>query len=236
MSSPSHSSTSEHWYGAPLTPATYRHLELELQPPPLERALPSPPGPMPLSVQIPAQQVAPAPDEPGSPAPAYSRDPTEFDPALLASLDTHSLPPRSASVSRHHTSASRTNLTVHSTFSESSMATMRGPPVPPFPPSQPPPAYQSKPLPNVPPTSPIRPPVLRTQPSFTQMRNPPGVTDLRPSRRVVADDDQYFSVAASSESVQFFPVRPARPRSKSVGGTKTVMRLQSAIARLRGRE
>ncbi len=43
---------------------------------------------MPLSVQIPAQQVAPAPDEPGSPAPAYSRDPTEFDPALLASLDT----------------------------------------------------------------------------------------------------------------------------------------------------
>jgi len=218
---------------------------------------------MPLSVQIPAQQVAPAPDEPGSPAPAYSRDPTEFDPALLASPATqlrlnpfeafndmcwecfsdsapaevaHSLPPRSASVSRHHTSASRTNLTVHSTFSESSMATMRGPPVPPFPPSQPPPAYQSKPLPNVPPTSPIRPPVLRTQPSFTQMRNPPGVTDLRPSRRVVADDDQYFSVAASSESVQFFPVRPARPRSKSVGGTKTVMRLQSAIARLRGRE
>lgn len=268
----SHSSASSHWSAPPLTPpATSRHL------PPVEPAL----EPRPLSVQIPAQEEV-KPDEPASPAPAYSRDPLEFDPALLASLDSqlrlrpfeafedlcwasfpasfpdsapteaaHRLPPPSVSLSRHHPSASSTNFTVHSMYSESSMATMLAPPpppsppppLPPFPPSHPPPAYpSSKPLPTLPPPSPLRSTAEQhTLPFFaiSAPQNPlEASAPAEPSAVLNYNDDPPIPAAATSgNTVQFFPLRPQmRPRSKSVGGTRTMKRLTSALARLRGRE
>lgn len=253
----SHSSASSHWSAPPLTPpTTSRHL------PPVGPAREA----TPLSVQIPAQEEV-KPDEPASPAPAYSRDPLEFDPALLASLESqlrlrpfeafedmcwssfpdpapaeaaaaHSLPPRSATLSRHHPSASCTNFTVHSTYSESSMATMLAPPLPPLPPSHPPPAYpSSKPLPTLPPPSPLRSTAEHTLllPTTSTPHVPLEVPIAEPS--AILNDDLPILPATSGTTVQFFPLRPPmRPRSKSVGGTRTVKRLTTALARLRGRE
>ncbi|KAH9965388.1 hypothetical protein BC827DRAFT_853433 [Russula dissimulans] len=259
-STQSRSSTSSHWSAPPQTPSTSRHLELQ-----------PPPTPAPLAVN--AQAEEPLPKEPGSPAPAYSRDPLEFDPALLASFDPQlrerpfeafeddfwasfpdsapaevapSLPPRSASLSRHHPPTSSASFTHHSTFSDSSSATVLAPPVPPLPPSLhvlPPPAYvasSSKPLPSIPPPSP-----LRLRPELAQANlpqyNPPWVA-ASPSPLVEIDDSPPFAAAAaaptSGDTIKFFPLRAeVRPRSKSVGGgTRTVRRFTHAIARLRGRD
>jgi len=257
-STQSRSSTSSHWSAPPQTPSTSRHLELQ-----------PPPTPAPLAVD--AQAEEPLPEEPGSPAPAYSRDPLEFDPALLASLDPQlrscpfeafediywscfpdsapadvapslSLPPRSASLSRHHQATSSTSFTDHSTFSDSSTATMLAPTVPPLPPSLhslPPPAYvASKPLPSIPPPSPIRLRPEQAQPSLPQ-QNPPWIAAYK-SPLIEIDDSSPFAAAAatSGDTVKFLPLRAeVRPRSKSVGGgTKTVRRFTHAIARLRGRD
>ena len=74
-STSSRSSMSSHWSAPPLTPSTSRHLDLH---PPLE--------PVALPAETSVQESEP--EEPDSPAPAYSRDPLDFDPAILASLDS----------------------------------------------------------------------------------------------------------------------------------------------------
>jgi len=260
-STQSRSSTSSHWSAPLQTPSTSRHLELQ-----------PPPTPAPLAVDARAEE--PLPKEPGSPAPAYSRDPLEFDPALLAFLDPQlherpfeafeddfwasfpdsapaevapSLPPRSASLSRHHPPTSSASFTHHSTFSDSSSATVLAPPVPRLPPSLhvlPPPAYvaasSSKPLPSIPPPSPLR---LRPELAQTNLPqyNPPWVAAF-PSPLVEIDNSSPFAAAdaapTSGDTVKFLPLRAeVRPRSKSVGGgTRTVRRFTHAIARLRGRD
>jgi len=237
-----------------LTPPTSRHLELR---PALE---PAPPEPTPLSVEVRVPGSEPEPEEPDSPAPAYSRDPSEFDPALLASLDSQlrlrpfeafedvcwasfpgsavsevaqSFPPRGSSLARSHPSTSFTSLTVQSSISDTSMATVLPSPLPPFSssPPAPPPAYPAtKPLPSLPPpSSPSRPSAEHTEPSL------PEDIPLKPSVLVI--ENTPHPVAPSGDTVHYFPLRPqVRPRSKSVGGTRTVKRLTSAIARLRGRD
>ncbi|KAF8504590.1 hypothetical protein F5888DRAFT_766245 [Russula emetica] len=174
-STSSRSSMSSHWSAPPLTPPTSRHLDLHPQ---LE--------PVALPTETPVQESEP--EEPDSPAPAYSRDPLEFDPAILASLDSQlRLRPLeafedmcwacfsdAAPVQVAHSSQSQTvvtlslnnssmsciSFTADSAFSDTSTTTMLAPyhpPSPPPSPSQPPPAYlASKPLPSIPPSSPIR--------------------------------------------------------------------------------
>src|SRR6266702_259504 len=260
----SRSSVSSRWSAAPLTPSTSPHLQL----PPTREPAPPPPEPASIPVHRPATPPAtePVPELPDSPAPAYSRDPLEFDPALLASLDPqlrshpfeafedacwacfpdslpapapppgpHSFRSRNSSLTHLHPSTARASLTAHTSFSDSSMATLV-PPLPPLPPPPaPPPAYPayptSKPLPNLPPPSPRssaghtrhdlphRPPVVMSFDSFVTLEDTP------------------YPTAPQGETVHFYPLRaPVRPRSKSVGGTKTAKRLAGAIARLRGRE
>ncbi len=252
-SSSSRSSMSSHWSAPPLTPPTSRHLDLH---PSLEH--------IPSSAETPVQESEP--EEPDSPAPAYSRDPLEFDPAILASLDPQlrlrpfeafedmcwacfsdaapvQVAPLSLSrsqtvtLSLNHPSTSCVSFTADSAFSDTSTTTMLPPPVPyPHPspppsPSQPPPAYvTSKPLPTVPPpSSPIRSVAEHTQHSQSVV-----VTFKSP---IVSLANSPIPPATPVETVQLIPLRPQiRPRSKSVGGPKTVQRLTTAIARLRGRE
>lgn len=243
----SRSSTSSRWSAAPLTPSTSPHR----QPPPTRA-----PPPEPLSIPD-HQSAAPsatesAPELPEEPAPAYSRDPLEFDPALLATLDAqllshpfeafedslwacladsspergpytfHSLNP---SLPQLHPPATQAGFTAHSSFSESTMATL----VTPIQPPPPPPAYPtSKPLPNLPPPSP------RSSAGHTQLPRSPVVMSFE---SFVTLEDPPYPTSPPAETVQFFPLRaPVRARSKSVGGTKPVRRLTGAIARLRGRE
>jgi len=252
----SRSSMSSHWSAPPLTPSTSRHSDLR---PPLD-----------LSVETPVQELDH--EEPESPAPAYSRDPLECDPALLASLDPLlrlrpfeafedvcwasfsdvtpsdvelSSQSQSASLSHDHPSMSCTSFT---TNSDTSTTITFAPPlpslspssVPPPSPSQPPPAYPtSKPLPSLPPPSPIRLTAEHTQPSLSHnpSHNPPVVMTFKSP--IVAMDNSSILAATPVETVQFFPLRlQARPLSKSGSGgaPKTVQRLTTAIARLRGRE
>jgi hypothetical protein len=252
-SSQSRSSMSSHWSAPPLTPSTSRHLDLQ---PSLE--------PIPLSVETPVQE--PESDAPESPAPAYSRDPMEFDPAILATLDSQlrlrpfeafedicwasfydSAPTEvvlssqspSVSLSRNLPSLSCTSLTANSAFSDSSTTIMFAPPmsyssIPPPSPSQAPPAYPaSKPLPCLPPPSPIRLTAEHIRPTLSH--SPSVVMTLKSP--IDSIENSSISAATPVETVQFFPLRPqARPRSKSIGGPKTVQRLTTAIARLRGRE
>ncbi|KAI0002403.1 hypothetical protein BJV74DRAFT_815613 [Russula compacta] len=259
------SSTSSHWSAPPLTPSTSRHLEL--QPPPESAANPLESTPFAVATTTQEAEV----EEPDSPAPAYFRDPLEPDPALLASLDpqlrlrpfeafedmcwacfsdsapaevARSLHPRSVSPSLNlPASTSCSSFTIHSTFSEASMATVHASPLPPFSPirppspSAPPPAYPaSKPLPSLPPHPPSS---FRRPAEHTQLRPslPPSSPVVMAFKSPLADLSS--PTVPSSDSVHFFPV-PApvqvRPRSKSVGGTRTVRRLTSAISRLRKRE
>jgi hypothetical protein len=250
----SRSSASSRWSGAPLTPSTSPHLR------PLSTREPAPPPePAPTPVYSPAtlpatEPVPEAPDSPDSPAPAYSRDPLEFDPALLASLDPQlrsrpfeafedacwacflDLPPATGprtfhtpnpSLSRLPTSTTRASSIVHTSFSNASMATLVAA-LPPLPPP-PPPAYPtSKPLPNLPPPSP------RSSAGHTQ-RDLPSHAPVVMSFESFVTLDPPFPSAPPGETVHFYPLRaPVRPRSKSVGGTKR--RIAGAISRLRGRE
>ncbi|KAH9042748.1 hypothetical protein EDB85DRAFT_2139288 [Lactarius pseudohatsudake] len=253
------SSASSRWSAAPLTPSTPPHRQL----PPTREPAPPPPESSPMQVHLPATPPAtePEPELPDSPAPAYSRDPLEFDPALLASLDPqllshpfeafedacwaslpdeppapgpHSFRSRNSSLTQLlHPSRAQVSLTAHTSFSDLSMATLVPslPPLPPPPP--PPPAYPtSKPLPNLPPPSP------RSSAGQTQQHDlPPRTPVVMSFESFVSLDDTPFSAAPPGETVHFVPLRaPVRPRSKSVGGTKTARRLAGAIARLRGRE
>ena len=249
VSGRSHSSTSSRWSAAPLTPITSLHRQL---PPTQEPATPSEPIPIPghSTATATPQDAESAAGLPESPAPAYSLDPLEFDPALLASLDPQLLSrpfeafedalwacfPDSplahdpytfrslnASVSQLPTPTAQASFTAHASFSEASMAALVSPgySLPP-----PPPAYPtSKPLPNLPPPSP-RSSVGHIQLPQTPMSFESFVTVEAP-----------YPTSPPGETVQFFPLRaPVRARSKSVGGTKPVRRLTGAIARLRGRE
>ncbi|KAI9465143.1 hypothetical protein BJY52DRAFT_1245311 [Lactarius psammicola] len=256
----SRSSTSSRWSAAPLTPSTSPHLQL----PPTREPAPALPEPAPIPVHRPATSPAtePVPELPDSPAPAYSRDPLEFDPALLASLDpqlrSHPFeafedacwacfldsPPapgpqsfrsRNSSLTHLHPSTARPSLTAHTSLSDLSMATLvpsLPPLAPPPPPPAPPPAYPtSKPLPNLPPPSP------RSSAGHTQHSLPPRPPVVMSFESFVTLDDTPLPTAPPGETVHFYPLRaPVRPRSKSVGGTKTARRLAGAIARLRGRE
>jgi hypothetical protein len=251
-STSSRSSMSSHWSAPPLTPSTSRHLDLH---PPLE--------PVALPAETPAQKSES--EEPDSPAPAYSRNPLDFDPAILASLDSQlrlrpfeafedmcratlsdpapvevalSSQSQTATLSLdHNSSMSCISFTADSAFSDTSTTTMLPPPLPypppspPPSPSQPPPAYlASKPLPTIPPPSP-----LRTMAERTPHSSPPVVVTFKSP--IVSIEDSPILPATPAETVQFIPLRPpTRPRSKSVGGPKTVQRLTTAIARLRGRE
>jgi hypothetical protein len=251
VSGRSHSSTSSRWSAAPQTPLTSLHRQL---PPTQEHAPPSEPIPIPGH----STATATPPDTAGlpeSPAPAYSLDPLEFDPVLLASLDPQLLsrpfeafedvlwacfpdsPPAhdsytfrslNASLSQIPTPTAQASFTAHTSFSEASMAALVSPgyPLPPLLPP-PPPAYPtSKPLPNLPPPSP-RSSAGHLQPSQTPV--------AMPFESFVLEDP--YPTSPPGETVQFFPLRaPVRARSKSVGGTKPVRRLTGAIARLRGRE
>ena len=239
----SRSSASSRWSAAPLTPSTSPHRQI----------LPTrAPPPEPLSIPV-HQSAAPSATEsalelPEEPAPAYSRDPLEFDPALLATLDAqllshpfeafedslwaclaesspeggpytfHSLNP---SLAQLQSPTTQPSFTAHTSFSESTMTSIPPPP--------PPPAYPtSKPLPNLPPPSP-RSSAGHTQPPRTQV--------IMSFESFVTLDDPPYPTSPPAETVQFFPLRaPVRARSKSVGGTKPVRRLTGAIARLRGRE
>ena len=249
-STSSRSSMSSHWSAPPLTPPRSRHSDLH---PPSE--------PVALSAETPEQESEP--EEPDSPAPAYSRDPLEFDPAILASLDSQlrlrpfeafedmcwasfsdaapvevALSSQSQTMSlNHHSSMSCMSFTADSAFSDTSTTTMLPPPLsypplsPPPSPSQPPPAYlASKPLPTIPPPSPIR-----TMAEHTPHSSPPVVMTFKSP--IVSIEDSPIPPATPVEAVELIPLRPqTRPRSKSVGGPKTVQRLTTAIARLRGRE
>jgi len=234
---------SSHWSAPPLTPPTSRHLDLH-------------------STLDPAPSSAETPEEPDSPAPAYSRNPLEFDPAILASLDSQlrlhpfeafedmfracfsdpapvqvalSSQSHTVTLSLNHSSMSCLSFTADSAFSDTSTTTMLAqplsypPPSPPPSPSHPPPAYpSSKPLPTIPPPSPIRPMVGHTP------HSPPVVMTFKSP---IVSIDSPILPATPIETVQLIPLRPpTRPRSKSVGGPKTVQRLTTAIARLRGRE
>jgi hypothetical protein len=242
---------SSHWSAPPLTPSTSRHLDLH---PPLE------PVALPAGTAVQESEL----EEPDSPAPAYSRDPLGFDPAILASLDPQlrlcpfeafedmwwacfsdsapvEVPLSSSSQSQpvtpslnHQSSMSCMSFTADSAFSDTSTTTMLPPPhpypplSPPPSPSQPPPAYlASKPLPTIPPpSSPIRPMAEHSQPVVMTFKSP-----------IVSIENSPILSATPVEAVQLIPLRPqTRPRSKSVGGPKTVRRLTTAIARLRGRE
>lgn len=247
----SRSSTSSRWSAAPLTPST-PHLQLA----PTRGSAPSPPEPAPVPVHRPATPptTEPVPEVP-EPAPAYTRDPLEFDPALLASFDPQlrsrpfeafedacwacfpdSLPDpgplsfrsRNSSRTQLHPSTARPSFTAHTSFSDLSMTTLV-PPLPPLLPPPPPPAYPtSKPLPNLPPPSP--------RSSAGHGGFPPRTPVVMSFESFVTLDDPY-PTSPPGETVQFFPLRaPVRPRSKSVGGTKTVRRLMGAMTRLRGRE
>ena len=252
----SRSSTSSRWSAAPLTPSTSPHLQL---PPTRVPALPPVPAPLPIRIPTtpPTEHV---PETPESPAPAYSRDPLEFDPALLATLDpqlrSHPFeafedacwacfpdsPPATipltfrslnSSLSRLHPSTTRASFTVHTSFSNPSMVTLAAPlpPLPP-PPPPPPPAYPaSKPLPNLPPPSP------RSSAGHTRRELSPHPPVVMSFESFVTLEDPPFPTSPPGETVHFFPLRaPVRPRSKSVGGPKTVRRIAGAISRLRGRE
>jgi len=249
-STSSRSSMSSHWSAPPLTPLTSRHLDLQ---PPLDPA------------ETPVQESEL--EEPDSPAPAYSRDPLEFDPAILASLDPQlrlrpfeafedvcwacfsdsapievalSSSSHSVALSLSHPSMSCTSFTADSAFSDTSTTTMLAPPIPYSPlspppsPSQPPPAYPtSKPLPTIPPPSPIRPMAEHIEHSLSH--NPPAVMTFKSP--ILSIENSPILLTTPVETVQLIPLRPQRrPRSKSVGGPKTVHRLTTAIARLRGRE
>jgi hypothetical protein len=249
------SSASTRWSAAPATPSTSRHLELPL---PLEPA----PAPVtePLRLRVEASAPKAEPEEPESPAPAYSRDPTEFDPALLATLDpqlrfhpfeafedlcraclddvllpvprTQRSRPRSSSLSQSHLSTSRASATMHSSsLSDTTIPAPHDPEqhlqLPAYP--------GSKPLPDIPPPSPL-PSVEQTQPQL----------DLSPRPSVVMAFETFtplrdtsFPAETPTDTVHFFPVHaPSRAGSKSVGvgGKRTMRRLTSAIARLRGRD
>lgn len=245
-STSSRSSMSSHWSAPLLTPSTSRHLDLHSTP-----------------AETSEQQFEP--EEPDSPAPAYSRDPLEFDPAILASLDPQlrlrpfeafedmclafcfsdpapvEVAPSSQSQTitfslNHSSMSSCISFTADSAFSDTSTTTMLAPhlafppPSPPPSPSQPPPAYlASKPLPTIPPPSPIRLTAEHTQ------HRPPVVMTFKPS--IVSIESSPILPGSPIETVQLIPLRPqTRPRTKSVGGPKTVQRLTTAIARLRGRE
>lgn len=236
---------SSHWSAPPLTPSIPRHLDLHTTP-----------------AETPEQKSEP--EEPDSPAPAYSRDPLEFDPAILASLDPQlrlrpfeafedmclaccfsdpapvevalSSQSQTITLSLNHSSMSSCiSFTTDSAFSDTSTTTMLAPhltfppPSPPPSPSQPPPAYlASKPLPTIPPSP------MRLTAEHTQHR-PPVVMTFKPS--IVSIENSPILPGSPIETVQLIPLRPqTRPRSKSVGGPKTVQRLTTAIARLRGRE
>ena len=255
-SSQTHSSASARWSAAPATPPISRPLGL---PPPPEPAPAPTPEPAPLLVDTPAPK--PVSDEPESPAPAYSRDPLEFDPALLASLDPQlrlspfeafedlcwaclsDLPPipraqlprrRSPSLPHSQLPAPRRSLTSDSSHSDTSMATMIVPHDPEL--SLQPPAYPgSKPLPELPTPPPPLPSVGQTQPELGLFPHSPSpvVMTFEPFHPLGSSS---FSPVSPNDTVQFFPMRAAsRARSKSVGGTR-VRRLTSAIARLRGRD
>jgi hypothetical protein len=267
-SSQTRSSASAYWSAAPATPPITRPLRLH---PPLEPASVPAPAPAPAFTPAPAPTPEPTPllvdtpapkpesNEPESPAPAYSRDPLEFDPALLASLDPQlrlspfeafedlcwaslsdlppiprtRLPRQPSSLSQPQLPAPRTSLTSDSSHSDTSIATM----IVPHDPASllQPPAYPgSKPLPELPPPSPL-PSMGQTQLdlSLSPHSHSPVVMAFEPFRPLGTTS---FSPVSPDDTVQFFPVRaPSRARSKSVGGTR-VRRLTSAIARLRGRE
>ncbi|KAI0254412.1 hypothetical protein BJV78DRAFT_1152183 [Lactifluus subvellereus] len=243
------SSASTHWSAVPPTPSTSHHSELPPAPEPAPTPAPaSAPGfaaapePAPLRVETPAQR--PESTEPESPAPPYSRDPLEFDPTLLASLDPQlrfhpfdaledlcwasffepsplgasAQPPRprSASLSLHHPSTPSASLAAQSSLSDTSMASIPAPPVPALPRLHP--TYAtSKPLPDIPPPSP-QPLMERTQRERRSPPHPPVVMtfeSFNPLR------DPSFPTAPPSDPVQFFPIQASlRTRSKSVGGTK----------------
>jgi hypothetical protein len=243
-SASSRSSMSSHWSAPPLTPPTFRHFDLR---PPLD--------PAPSPAEAPVQDE---PEEPDSPAPAYSRDPLEFDPAILASLDSqlrlrpfeafedmcwascfsdpapvqvaHSSQSQTVTLSLNHSSTSCLSFSADSAFSDTSTTTMLPYPPPSPPPSQPPPAYPtSKPLPTIPPPSPM-------QSMAEHDPHSPSVVVTFKSP-IVSLENSPILPATPVEAVQLIPLRPQiRPRSKSVGGPKTVQRLTTAIARLRGRE
>jgi hypothetical protein len=245
----SRSSASSRWSATPLTPSTSPHLQLS--------PTRDPAAPIPVHPPATPPATEPVPETPDSPAPAYSRDPLEFDPALLASLDPqlrsrpfeafedacwacfpdsppatspHTFRSPNPSVSRLHPSTARASFSVHTSFSNSSMATL-APPLPPLPPlPPPPPAYPtSKPLPNLPPPSP------RSSAGHTQPDLPPQPQVVMSFESFVTLEDPPFPTAPPGETVRFYPLRaPVRPRSKSVGGTKR--RIAGAISRLRGRE
>ena len=252
-STSSRSSMSSHWSAPPLTPPTTRPLNLH---PPLE--------PVRSPAEAPVQESDP--EEPDSPAPAYSRDPLEFDPAILASLDSQlrlrpfeafedmcwaacfsdpapvevplsSQQSQTVTLSFNHSSTSCTSFSADSAFSDSSTTTMLPPalpyPPPSPPPSQPPPAYpSSKPLPTIPPPSPIQ----SMQSMSEHAPHSPSVVVTFKSP-IVSIENSPIIPATPIETVQLIPLRPqTRPRSRSVGGPKTVQRLTTAIARLRGRE
>jgi hypothetical protein len=241
----SRSSASSRWSAAPLTPSTSPHRQ---HPP--TRAPPPEPVLIPVQPSAAPSATESLPELPDSPAPAYSRDPLEFDPALLAILDEQLLshpfeafedtlwacladsPPArgpytfqslNPSLAQLHPAATQPSFTAHTSFSESTMATLVTPPPPP-------PAYAtSKPLPNLPPPSP------RSSAGHTQPPRSPVVMSFE---SFVTLEDPPYPTSPSGETVQFFPQRavPVRARSKSVGGAKPVRRLTGAIARLRGRE
>jgi hypothetical protein len=251
--------SSTRWSAAPPTPSTSRHLRLTPPLEPVSAPAPEPaiqpaptPVPTPLRVETPVQ--APASKEPESPAPAYSRDPLEFDPALLASLDPQlrfhpfeafedlcwaccadvphpfartrrsRLP--NASSSQPPLSTQLVSLTVHSSLSDTSTTTVlpRDNPTPPVPSL----AYaETKPLPDIPPPSPL-PSVKRTQ---RERGAPPYLPVVVTSESFTLLGDASLP-PAPNDTVHFFPVRaPSHSRSKSTG-----RRLTTAIARLRGRE
>ena len=245
-STSSRSSMSSHWSAPPLTPPTSRHLDLH---PPSES--------VPSSAGNPVQESEP--EEPDSPVPAYSRDALEFDPAILASLDSqlrlrpfeafedmcwaacfldpapvqvaHSSQSHTVTLSLNHSSTSCISFSADSAFSDTSTTTMLPYPPPSPHPSQPPPAYpSSKPLPTIPPPSPIQSSMSDHTP-----HSPSVIVSFKSP--IVSIENSPIIPATPVESVQLIPLRPqTRPRSKSIGGPKTVQRLTTAIARLRGRE
>lgn len=253
-SSPTRSSASTRWSAEPSTPSISHHSEL---PPALASApeVAAAPQPAPLRVETSRQTLKST--EPDSPAPAYSRDPLEFDPVLLASLDpqlrlrpfdafedlcyasfnglsppevsTQPPRPRSASLSLHRPSTPSASFTAQSSLSDTSMES-----IPALPPPQLLPTYSvSKPLPAIPPPS----PQSSREPTRRERRSPPHPPVVMTFESFAPLMDASFPTAPPTDAVQFFPMRaPLRTRSKSVGGTRTVRRLTSAIARLRGRE
>lgn len=256
-STSSRSSMSSHWSAPPLTPpSTSRHLNLHHPP--------SEPAALPAENQV--QESEPEEEEPDSPVPAYSRDPLEFDPAILASLDSQlrlrpfeafedmcrasfcdaapvevvalSSPSQTVTLSlNHQPSMSCMSFTADSAFSDTSTTTMLAPHLS-YPPPSPPPS-PSQPPPAYPASKPL-PTIPPPSPIRTMAeripRSSPPVVMTFKSP-IVSFENSPIPPATPVEGIQLTPLRPqTRPRSKSAGGQKPVQRLTTAIARLRGRE